>query len=257
MANSAADRLEEIKRNAIVVIDDDQLPRDCLVQAMHGEFPKLKVVGVPAVPDLYLFKETVVEGILLKVKSQSVNLDELARDIKMIGVYSAQAPVIVISPRGDASNIEAATAAGAQALIPTTATFKIVVSVLRLVLDGLTYFPHPCGYEFGLSDRALRVSHDNAATTVVKSLPLPVTRDADFQENFAGKDHTRDFDEAFTARESQVLAALRLGQSNKRIAHSLNLSENTIKIHVRSIMQKLRAANRTEAVILSQSFVRK
>jgi DNA-binding NarL/FixJ family response regulator len=55
-----------------------------------------------------------------------------------------------------------------------------------------------------------------------------------------------------TAREAEVLAALQKGYPNKWIAHHLNLSENTVKAHIRKIMRKLHATNRTEAVVLSQ-----
>ncbi len=40
---------------------------------------------------------------------------------------------------------------------------------------------------------------------------------------------------------------------NKWIASQLNLSENTVKVHIRHIMRKLKATNRTQAVIYSQS----
>jgi DNA-binding NarL/FixJ family response regulator len=55
---------------------------------------------------------------------------------------------------------------------------------------------------------------------------------------------------AFTEREQHVLAALQRGLSNKVIAAELNLSQNTVKVHISRIMRKLRATNRTEAVIL-------
>ena len=50
-----------------------------------------------------------------------------------------------------------------------------------------------------------------------------------------------------------VLAALQRGRSNKWIANHLNLSENTVKVHIRHIMRKLNATNRTQAVIYSQT----
>lgn len=52
---------------------------------------------------------------------------------------------------------------------------------------------------------------------------------------------------ALTARETQVLLRLREGKPNKIIAHEMGISENTVKVHVRRILRKLRAANRTEA----------
>jgi len=58
--------------------------------------------------------------------------------------------------------------------------------------------------------------------------------------------------EALTAplsdRELEVLNLIAEGQSNKLIAHSLGISEHTVKTHVASILQKLGAGSRTEAV---------
>src|SRR6202008_2062655 len=53
----------------------------------------------------------------------------------------------------------------------------------------------------------------------------------------------------FTPRERHVLAELQLGLPNKLIAAKLNLSENTVKMHIQHIMRKCSASNRTEAVL--------
>jgi NarL family two-component system response regulator YdfI len=54
--------------------------------------------------------------------------------------------------------------------------------------------------------------------------------------------------EALTPRELEVFAMLAEGAGNKAIAWKLGISEHTVKFHVASIMSKLRAASRTEAV---------
>jgi len=56
--------------------------------------------------------------------------------------------------------------------------------------------------------------------------------------------------EPLTPREIEVLGMLAEGQSNKAIAHALGISEHTVKFHVNSIMTKLNAGSRTEAVTL-------
>jgi DNA-binding NarL/FixJ family response regulator len=55
-------------------------------------------------------------------------------------------------------------------------------------------------------------------------------------------------DEDLTARESQILALIAGGKSNKRIAEELAISEDTVKGHERSILSKLNADDRTHAV---------
>lgn len=54
--------------------------------------------------------------------------------------------------------------------------------------------------------------------------------------------------EALSAREMEVLALMAQGLANKNIADRLNISEHTVKFHVSSILSKLAASSRTEAV---------
>jgi DNA-binding NarL/FixJ family response regulator len=54
-----------------------------------------------------------------------------------------------------------------------------------------------------------------------------------------------------TTRELEVLVMVARGAPNKEIAQRLAISERTVKFHVSSIMAKLGAANRTEAVALA------
>jgi DNA-binding NarL/FixJ family response regulator len=58
-------------------------------------------------------------------------------------------------------------------------------------------------------------------------------------------------DESLSARELDVLRSAALGKSNKAIASELNLSEETIKVHMKSIIAKLSANNRTHAVSIA------
>jgi DNA-binding NarL/FixJ family response regulator len=57
--------------------------------------------------------------------------------------------------------------------------------------------------------------------------------------------------EALTPREMEVLELVAQGLQNKEIASALVISERTVKFHVSSIMGKLGAGNRTEAVSLA------
>jgi two-component system NarL family response regulator len=54
--------------------------------------------------------------------------------------------------------------------------------------------------------------------------------------------------ERLTTREMEILALIAPGRSNKAIARELDISEGTVKTHVKSILQKLEATSRTEAV---------
>ncbi len=58
-------------------------------------------------------------------------------------------------------------------------------------------------------------------------------------------------DDGITARELDVLRCVAKGSSNKIIASMLNISEQTVKHHVTSILSKLDASDRTHAVIIA------
>ena len=63
------------------------------------------------------------------------------------------------------------------------------------------------------------------------------------------EDHEPDtFEEKLTPREIEVLELLTEGLSNKFIAERLGISDQTVKFHIASILGKLGAANRTDAV---------
>jgi DNA-binding NarL/FixJ family response regulator len=52
-------------------------------------------------------------------------------------------------------------------------------------------------------------------------------------------------------RETEILRFVAAGKSNREIASILSVSENTIKFHIKNILQKLNVANRTEAATLA------
>ena len=58
-------------------------------------------------------------------------------------------------------------------------------------------------------------------------------------------------EEELTNRELEILTLLAEGKSNKLIARELNISEGTVKTHVKSILEKLDATSRTEAVAVA------
>jgi DNA-binding NarL/FixJ family response regulator len=58
-------------------------------------------------------------------------------------------------------------------------------------------------------------------------------------------------EDALSMREIQVLQSVAVGRSNKRVAVELNISEETVKAHMRSILSKLSASDRTHAVTIA------
>jgi DNA-binding NarL/FixJ family response regulator len=128
-----------------------------------------------------------------------------------------------------------------------------------------------------LSGRSHAVLRKQAAALQIRSvLPLQVTSDqllAAIQATVAGlavtlepfvqtEDAYNTADgielagrttEHLTARETVVLRLMALGLGNKEIASRLDISEHTAKFHVSSILAKLGAASRTEAVTIGMT----
>lgn len=64
-------------------------------------------------------------------------------------------------------------------------------------------------------------------------------------------------DAVLTTREYEVLGLIAEGQANKEIARTLSISPNTVKFHIKSIMEKVGAKSRTDAVYKSQNLLKR
>jgi DNA-binding NarL/FixJ family response regulator len=126
------------------------------------------------------------------------------------------APMIVLSSDKGPDFIVNALKNGMRGYIPIeSTTFELAVEIFRMVMAGGSFVP--------------------AAV-----LPFRATEMASGQPpNLTCR---------LTEREKAVLALLKRGKANKIIAFELKISESTVKVHIRNIMQKIKANNRTEIV---------
>ena len=56
-------------------------------------------------------------------------------------------------------------------------------------------------------------------------------------------------EECLTTRERQILRLIAAGRSNKHIARELNISDGTVKVHVKNLLRKLNLQSRLEAAV--------
>jgi len=104
------------------------------------------------------------------------------------------------------------------------------------------------------SDQLLAAIQATVAGLAVTLQPFGQTEDAYAASNTAtGIGLTGRLAEHLTARETVVLRLMALGLGNKEIASRLDISEHTAKFHVSSILAKLGAASRTEAVSIGMT----
>jgi two-component system NarL family response regulator len=119
--------------------------------------------------------------------------------------------VIIITSFDCEQAIFQAVRAGAKAFLAKVADPQEIREAVRRVAKGETFFPS----EIGLK--------------LAKSISCP----------------------RLSKREVEVLESLASGKSNKEIGHALDISEGTIKFHVKSILRKLDVVGRAEAVAVA------
>jgi DNA-binding NarL/FixJ family response regulator len=104
------------------------------------------------------------------------------------------------------------------------------------------------------SDQLLAAIQATVAGLAVTLEPYVQTEDAYAASNTAdGIELAGRIAEHLTARETAVLRLMALGLVNKEIASRLDISKHTAKFHVSSILAKLGAASRTEAVTIGMT----
>jgi NarL family two-component system response regulator YdfI len=143
---------------------------------------------------------------------------EAVMDSLAASELASEATIVVLSDHSESRRLAAALRAGVRAILPSDISPEQLVAALQAVAAGLTVL-HPAEI-------------DAMFPAGPTSRPLA------------------ELTEPLTPRENEVLQMLASGLANKEIAARLAISEHTVKFHVTSILGKLGAGSRTEAVSL-------
>jgi DNA-binding NarL/FixJ family response regulator len=220
----------------LVLVERQLLMRSCILRILHAELTELEIVELESTNDLYRVVGRNVRLIALNLGDRSVIDPAIEDDLAIVKDMFPNVFVALLSNReGEAA---AAMQRGIRGFFPTSIPVEVAIAGLRLVLAGGVYRPLPLDRE------------PNAATgptIVTKYATSPKITDVG---GCVGTDVMQAPRYNLTPRELDVLGALSLGLPNKLIAVRLNLSENTVKMHIQRIMRKCSARNRTEAVLL-------
>jgi two-component system nitrate/nitrite response regulator NarL len=143
---------------------------------------------------------------------------------------------------------------GANAYLAKAATCDTFIKTLELVMLGVTFLPPEIlSFICHQQDRSRAASHSGRAAHHINA---PDDKDGDAGEMIGTKGETSELvprDMAsltpLSTRQQSILHCLIQGDSNKCIARKLAISEATAKVHVKSILRKLRVHNRTQAAI--------
>jgi DNA-binding NarL/FixJ family response regulator len=202
---------------AVIVIGDRVLFRDCLAKCLAAR--NCLVATFSTVTDWQKAAARHATPSVIVLCSGANAATEIQEELLQLARARISVPVVLLSEAEDVEHVLVALDHGARGYIPTSVNLDVAVEALRLVGVGGTFIPATC----------------------VRS-PRPLSNESAIANTAA----------MFTTRELAVLGALREGKANKRVAYDLNMSESTVKVHVRNIMKKLRARNRTEVAFLTR-----
>ncbi|GEM_PF-579855 len=223
------------KASVVLVVDPMVLRRAGLVTLMR-EWAEANQVAITAIlPDCIDEAATANQRYALAVLGLGgVSLgDQIALGwLRRLVESLPQTPLVVVSDCDSHAEVVAAFRAGARGFIPTSTDPVVTLQAFTFIMGGGSYFPPGTL----LSPRGAVIAPRGAArASARKEEDIPATLPTS----------------SLSQRQRAVLMRLQEGQSNKAIAQALGMKEPTVKVHVRQIMKKLGAANRTQAALAS------
>jgi two-component system, NarL family, response regulator LiaR len=200
----------------ILIVEDDPMMQLGLEQSLMS-YPQLEIVG--RAEDGYLGVQ-----IALKLKPDLVvmdiglpRLDGIAAT-QQIKAALPQTHIVMLTSHQTETEIIAALSSGADAYCIKGATVERLLSAISAAVEGATY----------LDPQIARKVIENLKPPANKSNPANLSQ-----------------------RELEVLKLMVDGLSNPEIAEKLYLSPNTVKTHVRGIMNKLSVDDRVQAAVVA------
>ena len=206
----------------VAIIEDNRLVREGL-RDMLNELPDVKVVLAATSLEAAMLKKTTPRVVLLDVGLQDKNSLRLAETVKN---ELADSRVIVMDLLPVHEEIAEFVNAGVAGFILKDATFEDFVGTIRSVADGARVLPAPMTGTLFSQIAKIAVKRGRAAA-------LEAVR--------------------MTQREGEVIALIAVGMSNKEIAQRLNIATDTVKSHVRNVMEKLTLHTRLQIAAYAHS----
>ena len=217
----------EVGTETVVFIDRQPMTRECIGETLASYLPEWLVQPISGPADLEGQQNPARASlVILNVHHLEMASAEVARDLKEIDALAPGRPIVIMSDRAEASEVTLAFELGARGYVSAGMAIAETIGAVRLVASGGTYVP--------------AVVLDTSLAAQAKAAP----------SNAAERGGATSV--AFSPRQLQVLGMLQKGKPNKVIAYELGMAEATVKVHIRHIMKKLNACNRTQVVLMTR-----
>jgi DNA-binding NarL/FixJ family response regulator len=201
---------------SVAVVDSRTLTRECLTQSLKACDTGLKIVAVKSMQ--YWQEQSDIHpslGAILLNTSDKELTPETVEEIRNIVSMFNPVPVLLLADSEDLEQIVLAMECDLKGYVPSSVGIAICAEAIRLAMVGGCYVPSSSIMALG--------NHIKRKVQVARPLSS-----------------------MFTQRQAEVVQALRRGKANKIIAYELDMRESTVKVHIRNIMKKVKATNRTE-----------
>ena len=162
-----------------------------------------------------------------------------ARRIKSLRAHAGGTPLVIFADSDSREEVVSAYTCGARGFLYAGTPPQLALQALSFIFKGGSYFPAARQARHPRSGRA-------SATTMEGVYRLEWNVDAVDEDEHCSATPASEL----TERQKAVLELLGHGDSNKVIARQLGIREGTVKVHVRQIMRKMGAVNRTQVAIM-------
>jgi len=206
----------------VLLIDDHALVRKGLEALLQSRGVEVVASVGTGQEGIEMAKGLSPDIILLDVKMPSMGGIETLKALRSIDIKT---PVLMLTMSRDEADLQAALRDGAQGYLLKDMEPEDLVPALDSAIRG-----------------------DNV---VAKELIGSLTRIVQGKTEESKKPQSATPLSELTPREQEILAHIAEGQSNKVIARALDITDGTVKLHVKSILRKLGVHSRVEAAVIA------
>ncbi|MCM1982783.1 response regulator [Lyngbya confervoides] len=218
---------------AIVLIEDHDLTRMAM-QATLERYPDFEVSGVAAngIDGVRLVHKMAPDVAVIDVGLPDIDGVEVTRRIKERQQGRSHTKILILTLRNNEEVVLAAFGAGADSYCMKDAASTTLIEAVKLTAEGQSWI------DPAIAGIVLRQARHDSFPQPAGDSSGPPRRPGQFIEN-----------SPLTERELEVLQLIVDGYSNAMIAEQLFITVGTVKTHVRNILNKLCADDRTQAAV--------